>query len=87
MFVGAIGEDLYLDLSILHECLVCYCNKTSQPKQLRKQKGLLWVRVTMVQSPPWQGNVAAGMSDQPGRQDTQESHAIHAQEAEREIRK
>lgn len=53
----------------------------------RKQNGLLWVRVTMGQSPPWQGNVAAGMSDQPGRQDTQESHAIHAQEAEREIRK
>lgn len=87
MYVGAIGEDLYLGLSILHEFLVCYCDKTSQPKQLRKQKCLLWVRVTMGQSPPWQGNVAAGMSDQPGRQDTQESHAIHAQEAEREIRK
>lgn len=61
--------------------------KHHNQKQLRKQKGLLWVRVTMGQSPPWQGNVAAGISDQPGRQDTQESHAIHAQEAERERRK
>lgn len=60
MFVGAIGEDLYLDLSLLHEFLVCYSDKASQPKQLREQKGLLCLRVIMGQSPPWQGSVAAG---------------------------
>ena len=67
MLVGAIGEDLYLELSLLHEFLVCYCDKTSQPKQLRKEKGLLWFRVIMGQSPPWQGSMAAGVLGQPGR--------------------
>lgn len=78
MFVGAIGEDLYLDLSLLHEFLVCYSDKTSQPKQLREQKGLLCLRVIMGQS--LHGSEA-------WQQDTQESHVIRAQEAEREIRK
>lgn len=55
MFVGAIGEDLYLDLSLLHEFLVCYSDKASQPKQLREQKGLLCLRVIMGQSPPLAG--------------------------------